>query len=92
MPSAAQTQLLEKKLVSIRVPQAEIAIILKNFETLSNDIKGGSLARQTQVIQKVDPLEAVAQKIIDDPVFRDKFIENYVGAVKILGYYTPDQK
>ena len=77
MPSPAQTQLLEQKLVKIRVPQAEITAILRNFDKLAGGIIGGVLAPEQ--------LQAVAQKLVDDPKFRAEFIKDPKGAIGKFG-------
>ena len=83
---------LESALNKIRVPQTIITAIIKNFELLAKDISAGRLARGKAISPTVDPLKEVAQKLVADPSFRNKFITDYQGAVKPLGYYTPDQK
>lgn len=77
MSRSKQTQVLEKALAKIKVPRADIAKILMNFDNLKNDIIGGVLAPEQ--------LKDIAQHIIDDPNFRAKFISDSKGAIKLLG-------
>ena len=77
MPSAAQTQLLEKKLVKIRVPRGDISTILKNFDKLAGGIIGGILAPEK--------MEKIAQQLVDNPSFREAFIKDVKGAVEKFG-------
>ena len=77
MPSAAQTQLLEKKLVKIRVPRGDITTILSNFDKLAGGIIGGVLAPEK--------MEKIAQQLIENPSFRKEFIKDFKGAVEKFG-------
>jgi len=77
MSRPKQTQLLEKALTKIKVPRSDITKILMNFDNLKTEIIGGVLAPEK--------LKKIAQHIIDDSSFREKFMNDSKSAIKLLG-------